>query len=98
MWYGKSITTTGADEDLFATLETDLGREIVAKKVQLRSTDNIGVCMNNNKDSAGDYIYGGLFLDGTVYSLNIEDVQVSSLRIETSGHTAWIGILFDYLT
>lgn len=94
-YYSVSITTSGADEDLFDTIKTTLGGNVVATSVDIISADNVGICVNNLKDSGGDYIYSYLYLENSLYKASIRGVQVSSLVVETSGHDVWISIIYS---
>jgi len=94
-FYSASITTTGDDEDVLDGIRTTLlaaGHNLVtAKIVTLISTDNIGVDINNT----GVYSYLYADPDG-IYSLSLkeDEVMVGSIKIETSSHTVWVGIIY----
>jgi len=95
-YYSASITTSGGDEDLFDTINTALGKNVVAKSVELVSANDIGICINNQLDGLGAYIYSKLHLESALYKMSLQpgEVLVSSLRIQTSGHVVWIKIVF----
>lgn len=91
-FYSTTITTTGDDEDLFTTLKTTLSLDsLVAKKLWIASSDNIGIDINDIG------VYSTLWLDGSSqYRLELDDrdILVRSVKIETTGHAVWIGIIY----
>lgn len=101
-FYGKSVTTSTADEDIIIGIESDLGGHIIASSVQIRSNVNVMVNINDVKDSVGDYVYSSLYNNGGVYTLTIPNgmdrISIKSLRIASSPQTLWIGIIYDKIT
>lgn len=77
-YFAKTLTTTGANEDLISKLKTELGITAMSvKKLTLCTSGEVHISVNNNA-------YSDMYLNSDlVYSvsLNEEDVFVTSLRV-----------------
>ena len=95
-FYSTSVTTSEGDEDILDGIRTTLAALdspvslVGATSLELISADNIGVDINNTG------IYSTLHLESSLYKLKLDSKEVvaSSVKIETSGHTVWIKIVF----
>lgn len=89
-YFGKSITTSGADEDLIDTVKTDTGlTQVVAKKVTMLSSAVFTFKMNG--DSWANEVYQD---SDSIYKVSLVDVAISSIVIPTSGKTVFLAIEF----
>ena len=91
-YFSKSILTAGADEDLLATLKTDLSIDhLMAKKLTLITSETITVNINGVGFSE---LYADL--DGVSrLSLDADDVNVGSVVVHESGSTVFIAVVFS---
>lgn len=91
-FYSKKITTGSevVGQDLFTTIESDLGINVVAKKLTIASSGSLSIDINNGgvyyelSDHSGSY----------VLNLTDGDVYVSSLKIKESGRTVYTEIVY----
>jgi hypothetical protein len=91
-YFAKSITTSGADQDLITTMKTTLAitDALIAKKITLISLSNFTVSVNG----VG---YSDVFLDvDNLYKLSLDgiDVSISSLKIHESGIALFFAMVF----
>lgn len=91
-YFAKSITTSGADEDLITTMKTALAitESLIAKKITLISLSQFTVSVNG----VG---YSDVFLDvDNLYKLSLDavDVAISSLKIHESGVALFLAMVF----